>query len=172
MSLISKPFDDSGVDMVDDIAAYGLSISKRLEQFRQRTRLHREDATSLTGLDLTSALCDTLCEIIDASSHEPYRAACARAADTIFFETMSSTYRPHQQPSQINEHSRELLQHINSILADDQVLPADGSVPLQTVLLALVWSALSFAIESLPADEARVWVRERIMNSAASTSYH
>ena len=56
MSLISKPFDDSGVDMVDDIAAYGLSISKRLEQFRQRTRLHGEDATSLTGLDLTSAL--------------------------------------------------------------------------------------------------------------------
>ena len=49
MSLISKPFDDSGVDMVDATASYGLCISKRLEQFRQRARLHGEDANLLTG---------------------------------------------------------------------------------------------------------------------------
>jgi len=177
MSLISKPFDDSGVDMVDAIAAYGLCISKRLEQFRQRNRLRGEHSKSLTGLCLASALCDTVSGIIDASSYEPYRAACARAADTIFFETMiseptASNDRPHQEPSNGNKQSREMAQHINSILADDQILPADGSVPLQTVLLALVWSALSFAVESLPADQARVWVRERIANSASSASYH
>lgn len=172
MSLISKPFDDSGVDMVDDIARYGLCISKRIEQFRQRNRLHGETANALSGLDVALVLCDTLCGIIDTSSHEPYRTECARAADSIFFESVSSDYRPHPEPSNNQRQTQELVREINSILADDQILPSDGSVPLQTVLLALVWSALSFAIESLPADQARAWVQERLVNSAPSASYH
>lgn len=171
MSLISKPFDDSGVEMVDDIARYGTSISKRIEQFRQRSRLRGDGTNPLSGLDVTLALCDTLSGIIDTSSHQGYRTECARAADTIFFESLSPDYLPREEPSNNHPQSQALIQEINSILADDQILPADGSIPLQTVLLALVWSALSFAIESLPADQARAWIRARIMNSAATASY-
>lgn len=172
MSLISKPFDDSGVDMVDDIARYGLCISKRIEQFRQRNRLKTDTANSLSGLDVTLVLCDTLSGIIDTTSHEPYRTECARAADTIYFESVSPDYLPRQEPSNNHPLAPALIQEISSILADDQIVPADGSVPLQTIMLALVWSALSFAIESIPADQARLWVRERIMGSAPSRPYH
>lgn len=171
MSLISKPFDDSGIGMVDDIAHYGTSISKRIEQCRQRRRLRGDTAHPFSGLDVTLALCDTLCGIIDTSSHEPYRTECARAADTLFFEAMSQDY-PSQDPSQNHQQLQDLSQEIRSILADDQILPTDGKVPLQTVLLALVWSALSFAMESLPADQARALVRQRIMGSAPPPPCH
>lgn len=172
MSLISKPFDDSGVDMVDDIARYGLSITKQIEQFRQRNRLRAETANSLSGLDITLVLCDTLNEIIDTSSYEPYRSQCARAADTIFFESVSEGCLPCGMPSDNHPQSGALIQEVNAILADDRILPADGSLPIQTVLLALVWSALSFAMESLPAEEARAYIRERITNAVPSASCH
>lgn len=172
MSLISKPFDDSGVEMVDDIARYGTSISKRIEQFRQRSRLRGDSAKPYSGLEVTRVLCDTLCGIIDTSSYEPYRTECARAADTLFFEAMAPDHLPGQTPPNNHRQCRELDQAISSILADDQILPADGSVPLQTVLLALVWSALSFAMESLSADQARAWVRQRIMGSGSPPPYH
>ena len=172
MNLISKPFDDSGVDMVDDIARYGTSISKRIEQFRQRRHLRGDAATTLSGLDVTLALCDALCGIIETSSHEPYRTECSRAANTMFFESMTPDSLPPQERLNNHRQSPELVQEISSILADNQILPADGSVSLQTVLLALVWSALSFAIESLPADQARAWIRQRIMRSVPPSSYH
>jgi hypothetical protein len=123
-------------------------------------------------LDITLGLCDTLCGIIDNTSHEPYRTECARAADSIFFESVSPDYLPRQEPLNAHPQSRGLAEAISSVLADDQVLPTDGSVPLQTVLMALVWSALSFATESLPADQARAWVRGRIMGSAPSRPHH
>ncbi|WP_203300865.1 hypothetical protein [Marinobacter sediminum] len=172
MSLISKPFDDSGVEMVDDIARYGTSISKRIEQFRQRSHLRGEATNPLSGLEVTLVLCDILGEIIDTSAHEEYRTECARAADTIFFESVSADYPTHQEPSNNLRKSRELMKELGSILADDQILPADGSVPVQTVLLALVWSALSFAMESLPAEQARAWIRQRVISSAHPPHYH
>ncbi|KPQ27284.1 MAG: hypothetical protein HLUCCX14_15375 [Marinobacter excellens HL-55] len=172
MSLISKPFDDSGVDMVDDIARYGTLISKRIEQFRQRNHLRGSTGNTLSGLEVTLALCETLSRIIDTSSHEPYRTECARAVDTIFLESVSVDSLSGPEPTFKVRQSQDLMQEISSILADDQALPGDGSVPLQTVLLALVWSALIFATESLPADQARAWVRQYIMHSAAPVLYH
>lgn len=172
MSLISKPFDDSGVGMVDDIARYGASISQRIEQFRQRSRLREHTSRPYSGFEVALVLCDTLRRIIDTSSHKPYRTECARVTYTLFFESMSPDYLPDLEPLNNYRQSQELIQEIRSILADDQILPGDGSVPLQTVLLALVWSALSFAMESLPSDQARFWVRQHIMGSASPTPYH
>ncbi|PSF06236.1 hypothetical protein [Marinobacter halophilus] len=173
MSLIYKPFDDSGVDMVDDIARYGTSISKRIEQFRQRGRLQGAASEPYSGFAVALALCDTLSEIIDSSSHEPYRVECARAVDTLCFESMTSGHLSGcEEPPKNHRHSQELIQAISAILADDQILPADGSIPLQTVLLALVWSALTFALESLPPDQARLQVQKRIRNSKSALSVH
>jgi hypothetical protein len=172
MSLISKPFDDSGVEMGDDIARYGMCISRRIEQFRQKYRPQFQGAESFGGLAVAMVLCDTMSEIIDKASHEPYRSECARAADTMFFAPVNPDQLPAHPPAELQTHSRELVDAINAILADDQLLPSDGSVPLQTVLLAMVWCALSFAMESLPLDQARARIRHRMLGSQASFAVH
>ncbi|TGN41191.1 hypothetical protein [Marinobacter confluentis] len=166
MSLISKPFDDSGVEMVDDIARYGTSISKRIEQFRQRSTQRRDSANHCSGFAVMRVLCDTVCEIIDTAENEALRKECARAANTFFIESAFPDDCPDSGPLDNHQPSQALIQEVSSILADDKIVPADGSVQLQTLLLALVWAALSFAMESLPADQARSWVRQRIMDSA------
>ncbi|WP_150912808.1 hypothetical protein [Marinobacter halotolerans] len=176
MSLISKPFDDSGVEMVDDIARYGTSISKRIEQFRHRSGQKRgqrsDSANHYSGFVVMQVLCDTVCEIIDTSKNERLRTECARAANTFFIESAFPDDLTDQGLADNHQPSQELIQEVSSILTDDQILPADGSVPLQTLLLALVWAALSFAMESLPADQARSWVRQRIMDAETPPPYH
>ncbi|MGB1836932.1 MAG: hypothetical protein ACPHZA_01770 [Marinobacter adhaerens] len=57
-------------------------------------------------------------------------------------------------------------------MADDQILPADGSVSLQTVMMALVWSALTFAMESLPPEQARSYVQQQILNGDRESARH
>ncbi|MFO7813473.1 MAG: hypothetical protein ACQETT_03950 [Pseudomonadota bacterium] len=172
MSLISKPFDDSGVEMVDDIARYGTSISKRIEQFRQRSGQRSDSANLYSGFAVMWVLCDTVCEIIDTSANEPFRKECARAANTFLIESACPDDLPDLGLPDDHQPSQALIKEVSSILADDQIVPANGSVPLQTLLLALVWAALSFAMESLPADQARTWVRQRIMDSARAAPYH
>jgi len=172
MSLISKPFDDSGVEMVDDIARFGTSISKRIEQFRHRSGQRSDSANHYSGFVVMQVLCDTVCEIINTSKNESLRTECARAANTFFIESAFPGDLPDQGLADNHQPSQELIQEVSSILGDDQVLPADGSVPLQTLLLALVWAALSFAMESLPADQARSWVRQRIMDAETPPPYH
>ena len=172
MSLISKPFDDSGVEMVDDIARYGTAISERLELFRARHRAHRKPSNDGSGIAFAMAICDAMSDIIKRSNQESYRDAYARAANTLFFECTSPAQLADPLPPESFQQSPELIQAVNDILADDELLSADGSVALQTVLMAMVWSALTFALESLPAGEARSCVRKRIANEPMKYARH
>lgn len=97
MSLISKPFDDSGVEMVDEIAQYGTAISKRLEHFRSRLWLQHETTGSYSGAVIASALCNVMSQIIENSNQEQFRAEYARAAETFFFESVTPTEAHHQK---------------------------------------------------------------------------
>ncbi|CAN0595048.1 unnamed protein product, partial [Ectocarpus sp. 12 AP-2014] len=86
MSLISKPFDDSGVELVDRIALYGSAISARVEHLRTASRRPGVTDVNYSGLEIGMALCDALNQIIGATRQETYRSECARAASTLFLE--------------------------------------------------------------------------------------
>ena len=111
-------------------------------------------------------------DIIERSNQEPFRAGYARAAQTFFFEHVSPDSPSIPATVEDCRSSPELLQFINALLADDQILPADGSVSLQTVMMALVWSALTFAIESLPPEQARSYVQQQILNEDRQSARH
>lgn len=172
MSLISKPFDDSGVEMVDDIAQYGTAISKRLEQFRSQRQLRHDTTGGYSGIVIAASICRAMGNIIERSNQEPFRAGYARAAQTFFFEHVSSAAPSNPVPDQDRRSSPELLQVINNLLADEQILPSDGSVSLQTVVMALVWSALTFAMESLSPEQARSFVQQQILNGDRESAHH
>jgi|TARA_R100000306_G_scaffold59809_1_gene59188 hypothetical protein len=172
MSLISKPFDDSGVEMVDEIAQYGIAISKRLEQFRSKRQLRHDTTGGYSGIVIAASICSAMGDIIERSNQEPFRAGYARAAQTFFFEHVSPDSPSIPATVEDCRSSPELLQFINALLADDQILPADGSVSLQTVMMALVWSALTFAIESLPPEQARSYVQQQILNEDRQSARH
>lgn len=172
MSLISKPFDDSGVEMVDEIARYGTAISKRLEQFRSRNQLRHDLHGAYSGTVIAASLCNVMGRIIKSSNQEPFRTEYARAADSFFFENVTP-FAPTEPMSAENcRPSPEVLQAIDTILADDQILPSDGSVSLQTVMMALAWSALTFALESLPPEQASAYVRQHIINEGKESARH
>lgn len=172
MSLISKPFDDSGVEMVDEIAQYGTAISKRLEQFRSRHQLRHDTPGGYSGIVIAASICNAMGDIIKRSNQEPFRAEYARAAETFFFEHVSPDAPSNPTPLDDCRSSHELIQVVNTLLADDQILPADGSVSLQTVMMALVWSALTFAMESLPPEQARSYVQQRILHGGSESARH
>lgn len=65
MSLISKPFDDSGVEMVDEIAQYGTAISKRLEQFRSKRQLRHDAPGGYSGIVIAASICSAMGNIIE-----------------------------------------------------------------------------------------------------------
>lgn len=173
MSLISKPFDDSGVEMVDEIAHYGTAISKRIEQVRSKTQRHGHASGGHSGIVVAASICSALGDLIKRSNQEPFRAEYARAADTFFFEYVSP--EPASDPLPCTEDcqpSPELLEAINTLLADDQMLPSDGSVPMQTVMMAMVWSALTFAMESLALEQAQMFVQQQILNGHTEPAHH
>ena len=172
MSLISKPFDDSGVEMVDEIAQYGTAISKRLEQFRSKRQLRHDAPGGYSGIVIAASICSAMGNIIERSNQESFRDGYARAAQTFFFEHVSSDAPSIAATVEDCRSSPELLQFINALLADDQILPADGSVSLQTVMMALVWSALTFAMESLPPEQARSYVQQQILNGDRESARH
>ncbi|MBL3826697.1 MULTISPECIES: hypothetical protein [Marinobacter] len=172
MSLITKPFDDSGVEMVDEIAHYGTAISKRLEQFRSKRQLRHDTPGGYSGIVISASICSAMGNIIERSNQKPFRAGYARAAQTLFFEHVSPDTPSIPATVEDCRSSPELLQVINTLLADDQVLPADGSVSLQTVMMALVWSALTFAMESLPPEQARSYVQQQILNGDRESARH
>ena len=172
MSLISKPFDDSGVEMVDEIAQYGTAISKRLEQFRWKRQLRHDAPGGYSGIVIAASICSAMGNIIERSNQESFRDGYARAAQTFFFEHVSSDAPSIAATVEDCRSSPELLQAINALLADDQILPADGSVSLQTVMMALVWSALTFAMESLPPEQARSYVQQQILNGDRESARH
>ena len=172
MSLISKPFDDSGVEMVDEIAQYGTAISKRLEHFRSKRQLRHDAPGGYSGIVIAASLCSAMGNIIERSNQEPFRAGYARAAQTFFFEHVSPDSTPIPANVEDCRSSPELLQVINALLADGQILPADGSVSLQTIMMALVWSALTFAMESLPPEQARSYVQQQILNGDRKSARH
>ena len=172
MSLISKPFDDSGVEMVDEIAQYGIAISKRLEQFRSKRQLRPDAPGGYSGIVIAASICSAMGNIIERSNQESFRDGYARAAQTFFFEHVSPDAPSIPATVEDCRSSPELLQAINALLADDQILPADGSVSLQTVMMALVWSALTFAMESLPPEQARSYVQKQILNGDRESARH
>jgi len=172
MSLISKPFDDSGVEMVDEIAQYGTAISKQLEQFRSKTQLRHDTPGGYSGVVIAASICNAIGHIIKRSNQEPFRAEYARAAETFFFEHVSTDSPANPVPLEDRQPSPELLQVINNLLADDQILPADGSVSIQTVMMAMVWSAMTFAMESLPPEQARFYVQQQILNGDTESARH
>lgn len=172
MSLISKPFDDSGVEVVDEIAQYGTAISERLEQFRSKRQLRHDTPGGYSGIVIAASICSAMGNIIERSNQEPFRAGYARAAQTFFFEHVAPAAPSNPVPDQDCRSSPELLQVINTVLADDQILPADGSASLQTVMMALVWSALTFAMESLPPEQARSYVQQQILNGDQQSALH
>ena len=172
MSLISKPFDDSGVEMVDEIAQYGTAISKRLEQFRSKRQLRHDAPGGYSGIVIAASICSAMGNIIERSNQESFRDGYARAAQTFFFEHVSSDAPSIAATVEDCRSSPELLQAINALLADVQILPADGSVSLQTVMMALVWSALTFAMESLPPEQARSYVQQQILNGDRESARH
>ncbi|SNC65969.1 hypothetical protein SAMN04487881_1449 [Marinobacter sp. es.048] len=172
MSLISKPFDDSGVEMVDEIAQYGTAISKRLEQFRSKSQLRHDTPGGYSGIVIAASICSAMENIIERSNQEPFRAGYARAAQTFCFEDVSPDASSSPVTLEDCRSSPELLQVINTLLADEQILPADGSVSLQTVMMALVWSALTFAMESLPPGQARFYVQQKILDGDRKSARH
>jgi hypothetical protein len=177
MSLISKPFDDSGVELVDRIALYGSAISARVEHLRTASRRPGVTDVNYSGLEIGMALCDALNQIIGATRQETYRSECARAASTLFLEAaMAGEPCGDQDLLMATAASMSpdpvLKDAIEDILRDPEVLPADDGVTTQTVLLALVWSALVFAMESTPLPAARQCVRRRITGGASALPHH
>ena len=111
MSLISKPFDDSGVEMVDEIAQYGTAISERLEQFRSKRQLRHDTPGGYSGIVIAASICSAMGNIIARSNQEPFRAGYARAAQTFFFEHVAPAAQPnpvHDQACRPSPHPPQL----------------------------------------------------------------
>lgn len=177
MSLISKPFDDSGVELVDRIALYGSAISASVEQLRRASRRPGLSDVNYSGIEIGMALCDALNRIIGATGQDSYRNESARAASTLFLEAaMAGEPCGDQDLLMATAASMSpdpvLKEAIDDILRDPEVLPADDGVTTQTVLLALVWSALVFAMESMPLPAARQCVRQRITGGPSALHHH
>jgi hypothetical protein len=157
MSLIQKPFDDSGVGLVDDIARYGVAISRRIERLKS--------GQSISAAAIAFAICDVIRDIAQATGEDRYRLECARAATTFSLDSEGLDHGAVNGPVDVisPEAHNELMTAIKDILRDSDVISDQAQVTTQTILLALVWSALMFLAETVEVEEARERVRDRIL---------
>lgn len=163
MSLISKPFDDSGVDFVDEVTKYGLAIYHAVDGHRHAT----DSALLLSkadGKSIALAVCRFIDSVIADDTSGAYRAECVRSAGTLYLDVVGT--QPQTASATASPDPIELAQEIAGIVARPGVVPKDETVTTHTVLLALVWAALMFCSENLPIPEARAIVKEAIASGS------
>jgi hypothetical protein len=165
MSLIQKPFDDSGVSLVDDIARYGVAISKRLERLKASGSFSLPGNRQLLSAAVAFAACDVISDIIRATGENSYRVECAGAARTFALDSGGfENHPPVKIAKAINPATHaKLMEGIKEVLREPGLIAGQEQVTTQTVLLALVWSSLVLLAEVVPIEEARKLIENRIL---------
>lgn len=165
MSLIQKPFDDSGVNLVDDIARYGVAICRRTEQLKLSQSFPTSGGKPISSAAIAFAICDVIGDIVVATGEESYRMECARAAHTFALDSVGADISVQSQPTEAISPAthRELMACIKDLLREPDIIGEREQVTTQTILLALVWSALMFLAEQVAVEEVREWVKDRIL---------
>lgn len=172
MSLIQKPFDDSGVSLVDDIARYGVAISRRIDRLKVSESFSLSGNRQLSSAAIAFAACDVINDIVRAAGEDSYRVECAGAARTFALDSEGFDSCPQAQSAEAITpviHA-ELMVAIKDVLRDPDLIAGQEQVTTQTVLLALVWSSLMFLAEVVPIEEARGLVEDRILEGFRTLS--
>lgn len=174
MPLIQKPFDDSGVEMVDTLASIGTAITQQTLSSSVAGSIYNRLDQPCANLAIAQAMCALLKELLEVNGLQNQVRHFAQLARTLAFEcesplpkpasarTTTKTSRAH--PQDIDN----LAAEIRAIVCRPDIVPQDGSIATTTVLSAVVWSAVTFASGALATNEARRWVADSL--GAAGTS--
>ncbi|HET8849035.1 MAG TPA: hypothetical protein VFM78_04025 [Marinobacter sp.] len=165
MSLISKPFDDSGIDFVDDVARYGLAIYAAVDG-RRRSFTSASALPKAEGKAIALAICRVIDNMINKEANGVYRAECVRSANALYIEVTG--IQPPALPSGTPHDAEELSREVSGIVTGTSVVPDDQTVTTHTMLLALVWAALMFCTENTPLPEARAVIKAAIASGGHS----